>query len=57
MKKIRSYLAIIVLIATLSGPFFFQASGSMASAAPHRAGPAVVHVRQGPCPVLGGLDC
>lgn len=56
MKKIRSYLAIIALLATLSGPFFIQASSSMASAAPHRAGPAVAFRHNGPCPVLG-VDC
>ena len=56
MKKIRSYLAIIALVATLSGPFFIQASSSMASAAPHRAGAAVAFTRNGPCPIIG-IDC
>jgi hypothetical protein len=57
MKKIRSYLAVIALLATLSGPFFVQASGAMASAATHRAGSAVATMhRDGPCPVPL-LDC
>ena len=67
MKKIRSYLAVIALVATLSGPFFFQASGALASAATHRAGSpvaagqsarSVAFIRPlGPCPVAGELDC
>jgi len=57
MKKLRSYLAVIALIATLSGPFFVQASGSMASAATHRAGSAVAFLYRGPCPVPSELDC
>ena len=58
MKKLRSYLAVIVLIATLSGPFFIQASGAMASAASHRAGAAVaMHFYKPPCPVPGTYDC
>ena len=57
MKKIRSFLAVIALIATLSGPFFAQASGAMASAVPHHAGAAVATMhRDGPCPVPL-LDC
>ena len=67
MKKIRSLLAVIALVATLSGPFFVQASGSMASAASPHAGSAVaarqstqsmaVIKRYGPCPVPGSIDC
>lgn len=58
MKKIRSYLAVIALLATLGCPFFFQASGALASAAPHHAGAAVASIhRFGPCPVLGTNDC
>lgn len=57
MKKIRSYLAVIVLVATLSGPFFVQASGAMASATTHRAGPTVAFLYRGPCPVPGQISC
>lgn len=58
MKKIRSYLAVIALVATFSCPFFFQASGSVANASAHRAGSAVaVHFYKPPCPVPGSLDC
>ncbi len=58
MKKLRSSLAVIALLATLSCPFFFQAAGSMASATSHHAGSAVTFVhRLGPCPVFGQLDC
>jgi hypothetical protein len=66
MKKIRSFLAIVVLVVALSGSFFLQASGSMASAAIHRAGSSfaagqttrAVAVRPlGPCPVVGSIDC
>lgn len=66
MKRIRSFLAIIALVATLSGPFFIQASGSMASAASHYAGSpvaaghttgAVAFRPLGPCIVIGSIDC
>ena len=58
MKKIRSYFAIIALIATLSSPFFVQATESMASATSHHAGSAVASIhRYGPCPVPGASDC
>lgn len=63
MKKIRSSLAIIALLATLSCPFFFQAAGSMASAVSSRhvsavqvAGKptqAVAYRHLGWCPIPG----
>ncbi len=58
MKKLRSYLAVIALLATLSGPFFVQGAGAMASAVTHRAGAAVaMHFYKPPCPVPGSNDC
>lgn len=56
MKKIRSYLAIIALLATLGLPVFFQASGAMANVASHHGGAAVAFTHRGPCPVIG-VDC
>ncbi len=56
MKRLRSFLAIIALVATLGGPFFFQASGSLASIATHHTSSAVAFTHKGPCPVLG-VDC
>lgn len=58
MKKLRSYLAVFALLATLGGPFFVQASGAMASVAIHRAGSAVaMHFYKPPCPVPTQSDC
>ena len=57
MRKVKSFLAVIALVATLSGPFFAQASGAMASAVSHHAGAAVaMHFYKPPCPVPT-LDC
>jgi len=67
MKKIRYYLAVIALAATLSGPFL-QVSGSMANAASGRhagssfaAGQSTRSVasrhRYSICPVPGVNDC
>lgn len=67
MKKIRSYLAIVVLVVALGGSFFLSAAGSMASAATHSAGSSLAAVQSarsvalmrpyGPCPVEGVVDC
>jgi hypothetical protein len=57
MEKIRYFLAVIVLIATLSSPFIVQASSSMASAASHHAGSTVAFLYRGPCPVPTQTDC
>ena len=66
MKKIRSFLVVIALVATLGG-FSIQGLGSMANTAGYHAGSSVaagqssrsiasVH-RYPICPVPGHIDC
>ena len=67
MKKIRNYLAVIALAATLSGPFL-QVSGLMANAssglhagssfATRQSMRSIASIHRYPiCPVPGHIDC
>ena len=60
MKKIRYYLAVIALLATLSVPVLAGAMATAASSASFAAGHTTQSVavkRLGPCPAGGTIDC